>query len=99
MHINTTLIIVSVGLGIFGCQHVSKNHPALVARYETFARTYLRLRWIIVARITAYILDPTYVRPLATMVITAATYITLWRWLQRKMANRKTGPSSRHTVK
>jgi hypothetical protein len=81
-----TLALVSVGL--FGGWKFWKSHPGFVARYETFAQAHFRLRTIIGARITTYIVVPRDLRNIVLTVITLAGYVTVWRWMKRKLVNR-----------
>jgi uncharacterized membrane protein YkvA (DUF1232 family) len=83
------LALIFLGVGVFGGRKFWKSHPALVQRYEAFAQTHFRLRTIIGARIATYIVVPQDLRPLILGVITIVGYITVWRWIKRKVANRK----------
>jgi hypothetical protein len=82
------LVLAATITLVFGTRRFAKAHPALVARYETVAQKYFRLRWIIGARIATFIMVPAPIRPLPFACLTVITWITLWRWIQRRRTNR-----------
>ena len=75
-------------LAVLGGRRYGKSHPELVQRYETIAQKHFRLRNIIGARIATYVVVPGPYRPPVFAAIAIVTYVTVWRWIQRKRTNR-----------